>query len=150
MLIGMLKSKKEKSHNAIEELRQMSLVMYQFSMDYPEYFKAIMEYENGELDFQKGITDRSREECYALGEEILGYLTGALEKGIVENSIRSDLDIIKTALTLWACMLGVLNTVDRKENYIRNYHRVIPEELISFAFQLIIRSIQTINGGNQS
>ncbi len=149
LLIGMLKEdlEKENACNAIEEIRLMSLAMYRFSKDYPKYFKAIMEYENGELDFQKGISDQSREECYALGEEILGYLTGILKRGITENSIRSDLDVVKTALTLWACMLGVFNTANRKENYIKNYHRMTPEELISLAFQLIIRSIQTTNGG---
>ena len=107
-----------------------------------------MEYENGELDFQKGITDQSREECYALGEKLLGYLTEALKRGISENSIRSDLDVVKTALALWACMLGVFNTANQKENYIKNYHGMTPEELITLAFQLMIRSIQTLNGGD--
>ena len=145
LLISMLKddSQKEKACNAIEELRQISLTLYKFSKEYPEYFKAIMEYENGELDFQKGIPDNSREKCYALGEEILGYLTRALQKGIEENLIRSDLDAVKTALVLWACMIGVFNTAKKKKNYIENYHSTTPEELISSAIQLIIRSIQT-------
>ncbi len=149
LLIGMLKDdlQREKACNAIEEIRQISLTLYRFSKDYPEYFKAIMEYENGELDFQKGIPDQSREECYALGEEILGHLTGTLEKGIAEGSIRIDLDVVKTALVLWACMIGVFNTAKKKENYIKNYHRTTPEELISAAFQLIVRSIQTEKGG---
>ncbi|SDF53258.1 DNA-binding transcriptional regulator, AcrR family [Fontibacillus panacisegetis] len=150
LLIGMLKddSQKEKACNTIEELKQMTLSLNRFSKDHPEYFKAIMEYENGELDFQKGVSDQSREECYALGEEILGYLTGVLKRGIAENSIRSDLDIVKTALALWACMIGVFNTAKKKENYIKNYHGTTPEELISVAFELIVRSIQTENGGN--
>ncbi len=150
MLIGMVKDdlQKEKACNAIDEIRQIALILYRFSKDYPEYFKAIMEYENGELDFQKGIPDQSRDECYALGEEILGHLIGALERGLAEDSIRSDLDVIKTALVLWACMIGVFNTAKKKENYIKNYHRITPEELVSVAFQLIIRSIQTENGGN--
>ena len=151
LLIGMLKDElqKEKACNAIEEIRQIALTFYRFSKDYPEYFKAIMEYENGELDFQKGIPDQSREECYALGEEILKHLIGALEKGIKEDSIRNDLDVVKTALVLWACMIGVFNITKRKANYIKNYHMTTPEELVSAAFQLIIRSIQTENGGNK-
>lgn len=150
LLIGMLKdnAQKEKACNAIEEMQQISLTLYQFSKDYPKYFEAIMEYENGELDFQKGIPDQSREECYTLGEEILGHLTGALEKGIAEGSVRGDLDIVTTALALWACTIGVFNTAKKKENYIKNYHRTTPEELISAAFELVIRSIQTENGGN--
>lgn len=150
LLIGMLKddSQQENACNAISELEQMSLTLYRFSKEYPEYFSAIMEYENGELDFQKGVSAQSQEECYALGEEILGHLTGALEKGISENSIRSDLDVVQTALVLWACMIGVFNIAKKKENYIKNYHRTEPEELLSAAFQLIIRSIQTESGGS--
>lgn len=150
LLISMLKDdlQKGKSGTAIEEIRQMYLTVYRFSKDYPEYFMAIMEYENGELDFQKGIPDQSKTECYALGEEILGYLTGALEKGIAEDSICNDLDVVKTSLVLWACMIGLFNTAKKKENYIKNYHGTTPEELISEAFQLITRSIQTENGGN--
>jgi AcrR family transcriptional regulator len=149
LLISMLKEDLEADGggSAIEEIRRMSLTLYRFSRDYPEYFKAIMEYENGELDFCKGIPDRSREECYALGEEVLGYLTAALEKGIAENSIHSDPGTVKTALVLWACMIGVLNTAKKKENYIRNYHSTTPEELVSAALELILRSIRTGNGG---
>lgn len=149
LLINMLKNnlQREKAANAIEEIRQMVLTLYGFSKEYTEYFKAIMEYENGEMDFQKGIPDKSREECYALGEEVLGYLIRTLENGIAEGSFRSDLDVIKTALALWACMIGVFNIAKKKENYIKNYHNTTSEELISAAFNLVIRSIQT--GGIQ-
>jgi len=151
LLISMLKDdlQKKKTCNAIEEIRQIALTLYRFSKDYSEYFKAIMEYENGELDFHKGVPNQSRDECYALGEEILGHLIGALEKGIKEDSIRSDLDVVKTALILWACMIGVFNIAKKKENYIKNYHMTTPEELVSAAFQLIIRSTQNENGGNK-
>ncbi|MBL4937545.1 TetR/AcrR family transcriptional regulator [Clostridium sp. YIM B02515] len=144
LLMEMLKAnmKKDKAHTAIEELSQMASTLYQFSNDYSEYFRAIMEYENSELDFQKSIPDHSKEECYALGEKILGYLMDALKKGIAEGSVRSDLNIKNTALTLWACIIGVFNTTKKKKYYIENYHGIKPEDLVSEAFNLMIRSIQ--------
>lgn len=151
LLIGSLKAdlqNKKTKNDAIEKIKQMSATLYKFSCDYPEYFNAIMEYENGELDFQNGIPDKSREECYALGEEILEQLTGALKNGIAEGIIRNDLNVVKTALVLWSCMVGVFNTAKKKGKYIQNYHETTPEELVSAAFQLLIRSIQTKNGGN--
>lgn len=148
LLLNMLKEDLEiVKGGAVDEIRQMALTLYRFGRESPEYFKAIMEYENGELDFRKGIPDKVREECYALGEQVLGYLTAALERGIAEKSVRGGLDIVKTALVLWACMLGVLNTARKKENYIRNYHGTEPDELISAAFQLILGSIETEGGG---
>lgn len=152
LLIEMLKkdlhTDTDKELDAIEQLKQMAETLYTFNCIYPKYFTAIMEYENGELDFNNGIPDRSREECYALGEEIFKLLTRSLEVGIGEGTIRSELDVVKTALVLWSCMVGVFNTAKKKEKYIQNYHKTTPEELVSLAFQLIIRSIQSENGGN--
>ncbi len=144
LLLAMLKedTHKEKTTNAIDEIRQMSMTMYRFSTEYPEYFQAIMEYENGELDFQKGVPDQSREECYALGEELLGHLIDALKRGVAEASLRTDLEVGKTALVLWASMIGVFGIARRKVNYLKNYHNTTPEELVSSAFQFIIKSIQ--------
>lgn len=149
LLIEMLKNdlQTEQAGKAIEKIKQMGTTLYAFNSDYPEYFTAIMEYENGELDFQNGVTDESREECYALGEEIFEHLIRTLQIGIEEGTFRSDLNVVKTALVLWSCMVGVFNTAKKKEIYIRNYHRVTSEELVSAAFQLIIRSIQSENGG---
>lgn len=133
---------KEHAPTAIEEIRQMASTLYRFSNEYPEYFGAIMEYENSALDFQKGIPDHSKEECYALGEQILGYLTDALKKGIAEGSVCSGLNIENTALALWACIIGAFNTAKKKQHYIENYHGIKPEDLVSEAFNILIRSIR--------
>lgn len=147
LLIEMLKVnlQNEDKGNAIEELKQMYATLYQFSYDYLDYFKAIMEYENGERDFQRGVTDQSRDKCYDLGEEVLGYLVRILENGIAEGVIRSDLDVVKTALVLWSCVVGVFNTTKKKANYIEEFHHTTPDELVTITFELIIRSIQTEN-----
>lgn len=144
LLMKMLKAnlEKDKAHTAIEEIKQMASTLYQFSNDYSEYFGAIMEYENSVLDFQKSIPDRSKEECYVLGEQILSILMDALKKGIAEGSIRSDLNIKNTALALWACIIGVFNAAKKKKYYIENYHGIKPEDLVSEAFNMLIKSIR--------
>lgn len=133
---------KEEVYTAIEDIKQMASTLYRFSNDYPNYFGAIMEYENSALDFQNGIPDHSREECYALGEQILGYLIDALNKGVKDGSVRSDLNIKNTAITLWACIIGVFNTVKKKKIYIENYHGIEPGDLVFEAFNMLARSIQ--------
>lgn len=149
LLIGMLKEDRQKENvpNAVEEIKQLSMALQRFNQLYPEYFRAIMEYENGELDFDKGIPDHSRQECYGLGEEVLGYLIRALKRGISEKTVRGDMDVVKMALSLWACVIGVFNTAGRKHNYIKHYHHMTSEELIASAFQLMISSIQNPDGG---
>ncbi|MBP3039569.1 TetR/AcrR family transcriptional regulator [Bacillaceae bacterium Marseille-Q3522] len=151
-LLAMLKEnqKLNQAADAIEELRQLAMTLYRFSNEHREYFQAIMEYENGQLDFQNGIPDRSRDECYALGEELIGYLIQALKRGITEGDFRKDLSIVRTALVLWACMIGVFNTAKKKAQYIKNFHQTETGEFILESFQLIIRSIKMEKGGSHS
>lgn len=148
-LIALLK-KEEKSAEACsagDRLERMAHAFYRFSTDFPDYFAAIFSYENGENDFQKGIPDQSREECYRLGEEVFDMLAVLLRKGQEEGSFKNDLDPVKTAIVLWSCMVGVFNTSKVKANYIQNYHHISAGDLISAAFQMMIRSLRNENGG---
>ena len=145
LLIEMLESglQKEKAPDAIEEIRRIASILYRFSNQHPDYFDAIMEYENNAIDFQKGIPDHSKEECYALGERLLGYLMDALKRGIQEGSVRGGLNVEKSALALWACTVGVFRTAKKKKYYIGNYHGIDPEDLVSEGFSMMLRSIRT-------
>lgn len=127
--------------NAPEEIRQMGRTFYRFGREYPDYFNAIMEYENGEMDFLKGVPDSSREECYALGERVMGRLVDALARGKAEGSLEVGGDVHRTALVLWAAMVGVFNTARRKKLYLGHYYSITQEELIEEAFGFLIRSI---------
>ncbi|MDT8717701.1 TetR/AcrR family transcriptional regulator [Clostridium sp. 19966] len=144
ILISMLKTDMEdkKTANSLDTLRQIGKTLYRFSKEYTDYFKAIMEYENGELDFSREELNKTKEECYELGEKLFSYLTSALEKGIKEGEIRKDLDVVNTAIVLWASVIGVFNTVNKKKNYIMEYHKRKPEELIQAAFDVLVRSIE--------
>lgn len=131
---------------AVDRLKEMGNILYGFSKEHPEYFTAIIEYETAEVDFDKGITDQSREECYALGEELTGMFQEILQRGIHEGVIRKELNVSRTVLVLWANVIGVLNTARKKENYIRNMHSVTPDELVEAAFDLMVHSIQAQEG----
>ncbi|WP_040949723.1 TetR/AcrR family transcriptional regulator [Gorillibacterium massiliense] len=133
---------RENEGNALDRLQHLGRTFYRFSEDYPPYFAAIMEYENGEMDFLNAIPDESREKCYALGEKAFSYVSETLKKGMEDGVLRGDLDITGTAIILWSCMLGMFTTVSRKRNYIVHYHKRDPEKLITDSFQLLLRSIE--------
>lgn len=135
--------------NALEELRNIFFTFFEFSRDYPEYFKAIMEYETKDSNDQLSVKDESKAECYRLGEMIFGYLFRALQKGVAEGTLRSGLDTEQAALILWACTIGIYNTGKKKGDYLKNYHGVDPNEFISESFQLIMRLIDR-NGENKN
>ncbi|AGK52841.1 TetR/AcrR family transcriptional regulator [Bacillus sp. 1NLA3E] len=128
--------------NSLQRLRQIGTTLLTFSQLQPNYFEAIVEYETSERDFEKGITDQSREECYAEGEKIFRFLMTTLQQGVEEGSIRKDLDLLNTALILWSSTIGVFNVAKKKANYIKHYHHRNSEELIPEAFELLLTSIK--------
>lgn len=135
--------------NSINRIKVIGSTLYQFADEFPNYFDAIMSYENGEKDFVDGIPDKSREECYALGEIIFGYLASTLAEGIEEGVIRSELDITDSALILWSCTLGLFNTVRKKRNYIEHYHKRNPEKLLREGLNRLIMTVEKNNGGKE-
>ncbi|MGJ7913381.1 TetR/AcrR family transcriptional regulator [Neobacillus sp. LXY-1] len=128
--------------NSLQRLRQIGTTLFTFSQLQPNYFEAIVEYETSERDFEKGITDQSREECYAEGEKIFRFLMTTLQQGVEEGSIRKDLDLLNTAVILWSTTIGVFNVAKKKANYIKHYHHRNSEELIPEAFELLLTSIK--------
>ena len=101
-----------------------------------------MSYENGEKDFANGVPDASREECYRLGEEIFAQLAKMVGKGIKEGGLREDLDVTDTAIFLWACSIGLFNTIMNKKKYIEHYHKRNPDQLLQEGLDLLIGSIK--------
>lgn len=150
LLIGRIEKsfRENRPQNALEELRCIFFSFFGFSEEYPQYFKAIMEYETKEPGGRTGAADESRAECYRLGEQIFGCLSHALRKGVEEGSLRRGLESEQAALTLWACAIGVFNTAEKKGDYLRTCHRVDPREFVTGFFEMIMGLI-TGNGGNR-
>ena len=138
----------DQPQNALEELRCIFFTFFRFSEDYAEYFKAIMEYETKDSDGRTDVEDESKAECYLLGEQIFGYLSRALQKGVKEGRLHSGLESEKAALTLWACTVGIFNTGEKKGKYLKDYHQINPREFVTESFDRIMRLISR-NGVSQ-
>lgn len=145
LLNGMLEEefKSKKPNNAIDKLKQIGEVLYKFSNQYECYFKSIMEYENGEMDFENGIQDESKEECYLQGEKIFKILEDTLAEGVNEGMFIKTIDMKSTAIVLWASAIGIFNILKKKVNYIKNYHNRNEEQIINEALNILIRSIKS-------
>ena len=143
LLIDRIEKSFDESHpqNALDELRCIFFTFFSFSEEYPEYFDAIMEYETKDSNDQAGIEDELKVECYQLGEQIFGYLSHALQKGVAEGSLQKVLDSEQSALLLWACTIGVYNTGKKKTDYLKNFHRIDSKEFVAESFKLIVRLI---------
>lgn len=124
--------------NALAELRCIFFSFYKFRETWPMYFKSIMEYETKDAAARPGAGDDSKNQCYLLGEQLLGYLSRALQRGVEEGSFKKGLESGKSALILWACTIGVFNISEKKAEYLKDYHQVDPNELITDYFEMIM------------
>lgn len=144
---GILISMMEKTLSAIAEqdviqqLKALGITLFRFKQEYPNYFYAIMEYENGERDFFNDISDESKNQCYLLGEKLFGYLTSALKRAKDSGQLKADLDLTDTALFVWASAFGLFNIMTNKKNYIKHYHGRNSDELIVKGLDFLIDSI---------
>jgi Transcriptional regulator len=131
----------------LDRLKQMAYTICRFSTQYPDYFTAIFSYENSPSDFETGVPDASREECYTLGEQVFGKLVGLIKEGQESGTFRRDTGAVQTALILWSCLYGILNTASVKKNYLETIHDVSARSLTDQAITFIIRSICIDPGG---
>lgn len=128
--------------NALDDLRSIFFTFFKFHQEEPAYFKAIMEYETKESIEQPGSEQQSEAECYQLGEQLFGYLYKALQKGTEEGTIKDGLDKEITALSLWACTIGIYNTADKKGAYLKKYHQIDTQSFVNESFHLFLHLIR--------
>lgn len=143
LLNGIYEQSLERSSikTGIEKIKLLGKTLIDFSNNYPDYFKAIMDYENGDMDFNNN-DDKSIQECYMQGEKLFSFLKDAVIEGINEGAILDIIDADNTSLILWASILGVLNTSRKKEKYLIHYHNITPAELVDAAFKFLLHSIE--------
>lgn len=129
----------------LENIELIGRLIIEFSEEYPKYFNAIMEYENKEQDFEltkESLGENSASECYSQGEILLGYLIKALEDGIVDGSIREDINAEHVAVFLWGSSIGILRTYSTKEKYLKFYHKIEKQSFFEESMSLLIRAIK--------
>ncbi len=127
---------------ALEKIKQMGLVIYKFSTQYPNYFEAIMSYENKEEDFDIQLSNSSRDNCYNLGEILFSYLKTTLEEGVKEGLIRDDIDVVNTSVYIWSSTIGLFDVLIKKKKYLKNYHFRDTDTLLKNGLDMIIYSIK--------
>lgn len=127
---------------ALEKIKQMGLVIYKFSTQYPNYFEAIMSYENKEEDFDIQLSNSSRDDCYNLGEILFSYLKTTLEEGVKEGLFRDDIDVVNTSIYIWSSTIGLFDVLIKKKKYLENYHSRDTDTLLKNGLDMIIYSIK--------
>ena len=92
------------------------------------------------MDFQD--PDEITLALYREGEISFQVTVMAIEEGIQDQSIREDIDVVSTVITLWGMVIGLNTIITKKEKYIKKYHKKTPDELVMEAYRFIQRSLK--------
>jgi len=116
---------------------------------YIAFFDAHPDYFNAMIYFDSRNVEAGGEcfgECRDLGDKTMGIFVGAVEKGIDDGTIRSDLDAGQIAVILWAQTTGLLQILTIKKAHLEKQYQFQSHDLIETHFELIG---QALSGGRK-
>lgn len=123
----------------LAKLNLLGKTFIQFLNLYPKYFETIVFYNSAKSELS--VDDPFKKANDSEGEETLNTLVDVIKEGINDKSIRSDINIQKTAFVLYANIIGISNLILNKEDYLMK--QLLPaEELIPEMFNFIERSLR--------
>jgi AcrR family transcriptional regulator len=125
-----------------EKIKAIGMIFIDFRYQHPGYFKAIMDYQNKEYDFDVDNKGTIIEQCYEEGQYSLEIIKKCVIKGIETGEFSSEIDPVITVFTLWSYIMGLIGLIDKKEKYINNYYNKTTSEIVEGSFEIIINSIK--------
>lgn len=129
-----------KNDSEITNIKTLGKAFIKFSVEYKGYFKAIVDYEN--KYYTSNVSDELYKECDKEGEYTFNILKESIENGIKSGEITEKFSSLDISLTLWSCILGFANLIDKKEEYINKVYDRTSLEVLENGFQIILNSIR--------
>ena len=118
-----------------ENMKTILKVYLEFFYNYPDYFNAILHFQNDVFNLEAMASDQ--QVYLAEGLTIIEMGAQLIEKGQQDGSIRSDLKAIEAAYVLWGQTMGVLQLVQKKMAIVTHYHELEADQLIMQHFKQI-------------
>ncbi|MGD8539426.1 MAG: TetR/AcrR family transcriptional regulator [Candidatus Aminicenantes bacterium] len=127
----------------IEKIYAIGQAYRDFSKKHTDYFQAMAYFDLR----VKEISDESPNAKLSIeqGEKVLTICAEAIQYGIEDGTIRSDIDPKKTAIVLWGQTNGILQLILNKGKHMKEMLKAFGfktlDEIIVFSFEMIRRSL---------
>ena len=129
-----VQSMRERFETAVEEheggrqqIRAVGDAYVQFAQEEPMYFDLVAQFESRSADADDA--PQRVQQCLAESDRVMEAMTKAIEQGIEDGSIRSELDPTQTAITLWGCTHGLIQLAANKGTSLEQQYGLSPESL---------------------
>ena len=130
-----------KQHNkGIEKVRAIGRAYHKFSQDHKNYFNMMMHF--AAVQDSLNLDTCVFEEMHMQGQSVLQVLVEAIQSGINDGTIRSNLDPLKTAFLLQGVSSGIIHLIARETNHIKKLEGFEPEELMETFFDFTFNALK--------
>lgn len=117
-----------------EQLSDLGDEFVRFVEEYPKHFELILRFEVTQPQTE------DRREANLLMEPALSVLREILIKGQQDGTIRNDLSVDEIVIILWSQMVGLMQSILRKERYIDRY-KVDFKRVIKGHYRIVMKGI---------
>lgn len=129
--------------NSLDELSKLRLIgttLVEFFKANRGYFTAINYFNTKDIGNIEG--NPIAQKCYKAGQYSVEIISDIIKCGIKNGTIDPEIDVNKTVLTLWASLIGIINLIEKKSDYIREYFDTDILDTVEYGFDLIIKSMK--------
>jgi len=141
MLHGRFVEAAERNRIGIDQVGAMGRAYVAFSQEFPVLFDALARCELQSPD--PAECSPTEQACVLGGDRLHATLVAAIETGVRDGSIRSDVGSpLLMSVTLWGFMHGIIQLTTTKAHALA-HHGVTPKALIDYAIDMITRDLKT-------
>jgi len=124
----------------LDKVRAIGETYFSYSQKHPDYFNAMLYYESRNIDFS--VENSCAQACEAHGSRSLQIVAEAIQVGIADGSIRSDIDPFKTAVVLWGHSTGIIQVYSLKGAHLEDKHGFDMSGIIELSIEMMARSMK--------
>ena len=146
LLANMFEEAIEQFVSGIDQIRAIGEAYYRYSQIHTNYFNTILHYEVSQLEMDN--MGDTLTECHRLGQKVMLLVASAIETGIKDGTIRSDLDPIKTAYLLQGQSSGIIQLVAREAQHIKTMENFEPQELMTDFMNMMYHALKSDNSND--
>lgn len=111
------------------QIRAIGDAYVQFSQEEPTYFRLVAKFESRSAD--PDDASQRVQQCLAESDRVMEAMTKAIQQGIEDGSIRSEVDPTQTAITLWGCTHGLIQLAANKGESLEQQYGLPPDVLFN-------------------
>lgn len=133
----------------LEQVRAISEKYYEFAKRYPNYYRIkSLSDDMMEQAFQALKDDPLCQQCQEAAMACADILCGAIERGISDGTIRSDLDSKIATVLIWSQANGVISLIQIKGDQFQKLMGITVEDVWTGFQDMIRRGLEPMRAEN--